>query len=111
MAHPVRKKYVPALLRTLLQCHLRLPRQPADYNASDAVYQQNVQWLRSIPDYRVTPQTTIKNTFYLYTALRDFRNVEEYSYSADNNAIVRSAALLQRHDQQLASNWRSACDS
>ena len=59
----------------------------------------------------MTPQTTIKNTFYLYTALRDFRNVEEYSYSADNNAIVRSAALLQRHDQQLASNWRSACDS
>ncbi|MFJ2989199.1 TonB-dependent receptor [Collimonas sp. NPDC087041] len=72
-----------------------------NYNASDAVYQQNVQWLRSILDYRLAPGTTIKNTLYRYTAQRDFRNVEEYRYTADNSAIVRSAALLQRHDQEL----------
>jgi len=62
-------------------------------------------WLRSISDYRATPQTTIKNTFYRYIALHDFRNVEEYSCSADNNAIVRSTALIQRRDQQLATVW------
>lgn len=72
-----------------------------NYNASDALYQQNVQWLRSILDYRLSPQTSLKNTLYRYTALRDFRNVEEYRYNADNSQIVRSAALLQRHEQEL----------
>ncbi|AIY43937.1 Outer membrane vitamin B12 receptor BtuB [Collimonas arenae] len=72
-----------------------------NYNASDALYQQNVQWLRSILDYRLSSQTSVKNTFYRYTALRDFRNVEEYRYNADNSQIIRSGALLQRHDQEL----------
>jgi len=72
-----------------------------NYNSADGIYEQTVQWQRSLLEYRLTPQTTIKNTLYHYDALRDYRNVETYRFNASNTAVIRSGALLQRHDQQL----------
>ncbi len=75
-----------------------------NYNANDGVYEQTVEWVRSIVDYRWSDQTSFKNTFYHYDALRDYRNVEVYRYNAANTQVVRSSAFLQRHDQELTGN-------
>ncbi|WP_408169349.1 TonB-dependent receptor [Herbaspirillum rhizosphaerae] len=75
-----------------------------NYNANDGVYEQTVEWFRSIVDYRLSADTSIKNTFYHYNALRDYRNVEVYRYNATNTQVVRNSAFLQRHDQELTGN-------
>ncbi len=72
-----------------------------NYNTSDGLYEQTVQWARSVLDYKLGDAGSLRNTFYHYDALRDYRNVESYRYNASNTAITRSSALLQRHDQQL----------
>nr|MDP2191238.1 TonB-dependent receptor [Rhodoferax sp.] len=72
-----------------------------NYNSADGIYEQTVQWTRSLLEYRLSPQTTIRNTLYHYDALRDYRNVETYRFNTANTAVIRSNALLQRHDQQL----------
>lgn len=72
-----------------------------NYNTADGIYEQTVKWARSIVDYKLGDAGSLRNTFYHYDALRDYRNVESYRYNASNTAIVRSSALLQRHDQQL----------
>lgn len=75
-----------------------------NYNSADGLYAQRVQWLRSITDYRVSDALNFKNTFYVYDALRDYRNVEVYRFNAANTLVTRSSPLLQRHDQQLLGN-------
>lgn len=72
-----------------------------NYNSADGIYEQRVQWLRSVAEWRASDALQFKNTFYVYDALRDYRNVETYRYNATNTAVIRSAALLQRHDQQV----------
>jgi iron complex outermembrane receptor protein len=73
-----------------------------NYNSADGVYEQTVRWARSIIDFRVNDKTTLRNTFYHYDALRDFRNVEVYKFTdASNASVVRSSPLLQRHDQEV----------
>ncbi|MCT9811705.1 TonB-dependent siderophore receptor [Acidovorax sp. Be4] len=79
-----------------------------NYNSADGLYAQRVQWLRSISDWRVNDALQFKNTFYAYDALRDYRNVESYRFNANNSAVIRSAAFLQRHDQQLIGNRMEA---
>jgi len=73
-----------------------------NYNSADGVYEQTVRWARSIIDFRVNDKTTLRNTFYHYDALRDFRNVEVYKFAnASNASVLRSSPLLQRHDQAV----------
>jgi iron complex outermembrane receptor protein len=72
-----------------------------NYNSADGVYQQRVQWLRSVTDWKASSALSFRNTLYVYDALRDFRNVENYRYDATNSAVIRSAALLQRHDHHV----------
>jgi iron complex outermembrane receptor protein len=72
-----------------------------NYNSIDGVYDQRVQWLRSIGAWKVSDALQLTNTFYVYDALRDYRNVENYRFNPSNTQVVRSAALLQRHDQTL----------
>ncbi|MDM0046586.1 TonB-dependent siderophore receptor [Variovorax dokdonensis] len=72
-----------------------------NYNSADGLYEQEVQWLRSMAEWRVNDALQLRNTFYAYDALRDYRNVETYRYNAFNTAVIRSGALLQRHDQRL----------
>jgi iron complex outermembrane receptor protein len=72
-----------------------------NYNSADGIYEQRVQWLRSVAEWRASDALQFRNTFYVYDALRDYRNVETYRYNATNTAVIRSAALLQRHDQQV----------
>src|SRR5690606_16302049 len=62
---------------------------------------QRVQWLRSIAAWRAGDALQVKNTFYAYDALRDYRNVESYRFSASNTAVIRSNVLLQHHDQRV----------
>lgn len=75
-----------------------------NYNVEDGRYEQRVRWLRSITDYRVSDSTSLRNTFYHYNAQRDYRNLENYRYNADNSQVERRAALLQRHAQQINGN-------
>jgi iron complex outermembrane receptor protein len=72
-----------------------------NYNSADGLYAQEVQWLRSMAELRLGDSLQLRNTFYAYDALRDYRNVEAYRYNATNTAVIRSAALLQRHDQRV----------
>lgn len=72
-----------------------------NYNSADGLYAQRVQWLRSVTQWRAGGALALKNTFYAYDALRDYRNVESYRYTSDNRAVIRSATLLQRHDHQV----------
>ena len=75
-----------------------------NYNSQDGLYAQNVQWLRSLTDWKVSDQLQLKNTFYAYDAMREYRNVEVYRFNADNSAVTRSSPLLQRHEQRLVGN-------
>lgn len=75
-----------------------------NYNSVDGIYAQRVHWLRSISDWKVSDNLQFKNTLYAYDALRDYRNVETYVFNSTNTAVVRSNALLQRHDQRLVGN-------
>lgn len=75
-----------------------------NYNVADGRYEQRVHWLRSILDYQINDSTSLQNTLYHYDAQRDYRNLENYAYNADNSLVSRSAALLQRHDQQVDGN-------
>ncbi|WP_168797324.1 TonB-dependent receptor [Lampropedia aestuarii] len=75
-----------------------------NFNSADGFYGQRVQWLRSLTEYQVNSSLSLKNTFYAYDALRDFRNVESYRFDETNSMVTRSSALLQRHDQRLVGN-------
>lgn len=73
----------------------------ANYNSADGLYAQRVQWLRSVTQWRASDALELRNTFYAYDALRDYRNVETYRFNASNSQVIRSAALLQRHDHEV----------
>ena len=75
-----------------------------NYNVEDGRYEQRVRWARSIIDYRLDEHSSLQNTLYHYNAQRDYRNLENYRYTADNSKVVRYAALLQRHDQEVSGN-------
>lgn len=75
-----------------------------NYNVADGRYEQRVQWLRSILDYRLSDTTSLQNTLYYYDAQRDYRNLEQYAYNADNSQVLRSGPYLQRHDQNVLGN-------
>ena len=75
-----------------------------NYNVADGRYEQRVHWLRSILDYQINDSTSLQNTLYHYDAQRDYRNLENYTYNAGNSLVSRSAAYLQRHDQQVDGN-------
>jgi len=72
-----------------------------NYNSSDGLYEQTVQWARSVLDFKFSDASSLRNTIYYYDALRDYRNVEVYKYNATNTAVVRSSPFLQRHDQEV----------
>ncbi|WP_287953544.1 TonB-dependent receptor [Diaphorobacter sp.] len=71
-----------------------------NYNSTDGLYAQRVQWLRSVTQWQATPTLQLTNTLYAYDALRDYRNVETYRFNAANTQVARSGVLLQRHDHQ-----------
>ncbi|UNK50768.1 TonB-dependent receptor [Lysobacter sp. S4-A87] len=73
----------------------------SNYNVADGHYGQQVLWARSLLEWQVSDQTGVRNTLYHYDALRDYRNVESYRLTPDRHGVIRSGALLQRHDQQL----------
>lgn len=75
-----------------------------NYNVGDGRYEQRVRWVRSIIDYQFGSGSSLQNTLYHYDAQRDYRNLESYRYSADNAQVIRSSALLQRHDQRVLGN-------
>ena len=75
-----------------------------NYNSADGLYEHRVQWLRSVSQWRVSDALQLKNTLYAYDALRDYRNVETYTFNTTNTAVMRSGPYLQRHDQKLVGN-------
>ena len=72
-----------------------------NYNVVDGRYEQDVTWARSLLEWTLSPQTRVSHTLYHYDALRDYDNVEVYTFKASNTAVERSSALLQRHDQRV----------
>lgn len=75
-----------------------------NYNVADGRYEQRVRWVRSIIDYQINDSTSLQNTLYHYDAQRDYRNLENYVYNADNSLLERGSAYLQRHDQKVDGN-------
>ncbi|WP_404299236.1 TonB-dependent receptor [Alicycliphilus denitrificans] len=73
----------------------------ANYNSADGLYAQRVQWLRSVTQWRASDALELRNTFYAYDALRDYRNVETYRFNTSNTQVIRSGAYLQRHDHEV----------
>ncbi len=78
-----------------------------NYNAIDGRYQQDVLWLRSLLEWQLGEATRATHTAYHYEALRDYENVEVYTWVAANTQIERSSALLQRHNQDV---WGSRAE-
>ena len=72
-----------------------------NYNVVDAKYEQGVLWARSILELAFSPATRATHTLYHYEALRDYENVETYTFVANNTQVERSNALLQRHNQDV----------
>lgn len=72
-----------------------------NYNVVDGRYEQDVTWLRSVLQWRPSAALAFTHTLYHYDALRDYDNVETYSFINQNTQVQRSNALLQRHDQQV----------
>lgn len=72
-----------------------------NYNVVDGRYEQDVIWLRSVLQWRPSAALAFTHTLYHYDALRDYDNVETYSFVNGNTQVQRSNALLQRHDQQV----------
>ncbi|CAD5370259.1 conserved exported hypothetical protein [Rubrivivax sp. A210] len=72
-----------------------------NYNVLDGKYSQEVLWVRSILEWRLSPATDVSHTAYHYEALRDYENVEVYSWVNGNTQVERSSALLQRHNQDV----------
>jgi iron complex outermembrane receptor protein len=83
------------------ELHIHPRTRFANYNSADGLYAQRVQWLRSVTQWRASDALQLRNTFYVYDALRDYRNVETYRFNASNSQVIRSAALLQRHDHEV----------
>ena len=72
-----------------------------NYNSADGMYMQRVQWLRSVAEWKISDRFEVRNTFYGYDAVRDYRNVEEYTLNSTNTLVTREGILRQRHDQRL----------
>jgi iron complex outermembrane receptor protein len=72
-----------------------------NYNVVDGKYEQGVLWARSILELAFSPATRATHTLYHYEALRDYENVETYTFVNANTQVERSAALLQRHNQDV----------
>lgn len=72
-----------------------------NYNVVDGKYQQDVLWVRSLLNWKIAPRTQATHTLYHYEALRDYENVEVYTWVAANAQVERSSALLQRHNQDV----------
>ncbi|QIH09771.1 MULTISPECIES: TonB-dependent receptor [unclassified Pseudomonas] len=94
----------PALAPLEGKMQVQRSRRFENYNVEDGRYEQRVRWLRSIIDYQVDDATSLRNTLYHYNADREYRNVENYAYNADNSQVIRSGILLQRHAQELNGN-------
>lgn len=94
----------PLLNPTLGQGRINPATRFVNYNSVDGFYGQDVHWLRSITDYRWSAQRRLTNTIYRYGAVRDYRNVETYTFNAANTQVTRSSPLLQRHDQDVIGN-------
>nr|BFD41537.1 TonB-dependent receptor [Pseudomonas sp. FFPRI_1] len=75
-----------------------------NYNVADGLYEQRTVWLRSIIDYRISPDTSLRNTLYHLDSQRDYRNLETYQYNADNSRVDRSTAYLVRHQGAQSGN-------
>lgn len=78
-----------------------------NYNVVDGRYEQDVTWARSLLEWTLSPQTRVSHTLYHYDALRDYDNVEVYTFKAGNTAVERASALLQRHDQRVTGSRAS----
>lgn len=89
------------LLNPTANAQFNMDTRYKNYNTADGAYEQAVQWLRSILEYRLSNQTTITNTLYFYDAERDYRNVETYRFNATNTAVIRSNTLAQKHGQSI----------
>ena len=78
-----------------------------NYNVVDGQYRQDVLWVRSVLQWQLGPATRATHTAYHYEALRDYENVEVYSWVGGNTQVERSSALLQRHNQDV---WGSRAE-
>lgn len=73
-----------------------------NYNVDDAVMKSDSAWLRGKLSWKLSPEWTLRNELSYYTADRNWRNAESYTYSAPRQ-IVRDLVGVS-HDHQVLSN-------
>jgi iron complex outermembrane receptor protein len=75
-----------------------------NYNSFDGKYDQTVNWFRSILDYRASDAWSLKNTFYHYSAQRNYQDVEEARFNDQNTQVIRYSPLYMAQVQSLVGN-------
>jgi iron complex outermembrane receptor protein len=77
-----------------------------NYNSDNGQYAQDIRWLRSITDYRLSEKSKFTNTAYWYDAERWYQDVEVYTFNANNTLVnrPRSGVLATKHGQTLYGN-------
>lgn len=77
-----------------------------NYNFGDGKVQYEDTWSRIHVEWNISPNVTFRSDTYLLDAMREWQNLEEYSYDASTNQINRAFYLGIIHDEeQLGSRF------
>jgi len=74
-------------------------------NLTDNVYTSNTTWLRAHLEWQAAPGVLVRNQAYSYDSLRNWRDVDDFSYIAGSTPTVRRSTWADLdHDHQLVGN-------
>jgi len=83
-----------------------------NYNFSDGKVEYEDTWSRIHLEWNLSPEVTFRSDTYLLDAVREWQNLEEYSYDATANQIDRAFYLGIIHDEkQIGSRFDFLIDS
>lgn len=71
-----------------------------NYNFADGKVEYEDTWSRVHVEWNLSPNVTFRSDTYLLDAMREWQNLEEYSYDATTNQIDRAFYLGIIHDQE-----------
>lgn len=73
-------------------------------NLTDNVFRGTTTWLRANLDWKPNERWEVRNSTYHYDSFRDWRNVENYAYSAAAGTVTRSSFGDLDHDHRMVGN-------
>ncbi len=75
-----------------------------NYNVKDGLIEYEDIWPRVKVNWKINDLATLENDAYYLKAKRHWRNVESYTYNAENNQVDREFYLEILHDQKQIGN-------